>query len=86
MIHCIQENAFNFNLRPYITVGQIAIMGSMPVILEYVGGGFGMPAVLGGASHGNGRAVQVDPIKPTLKAPGINLLTQKYYELFSTFA
>ena len=49
--------AFEFNLRLYnpgSVVGQIAIMGSMPVILEYVGGGFGMPAVLGGASHGNG--------------------------------
>jgi hypothetical protein len=52
------RHAFNFNLRPYKAVGQIAIMGSMPVILEYVGGGFGMPAVLGGASHGRG--VQVE--------------------------
>ena len=36
----------------------IAIMGTMPGLLEYVGGGFnrfGLPAWLGGASHGNGR-------------------------------
>jgi len=32
------------------------------------------------------RVVQVDPIKPTLKAPGTNLLTLKYVESVSTFA
>jgi hypothetical protein len=31
-------------------------------------------------------AVQVDPIKPTLKAPGDNPLTLKYDEPLSTFA
>lgn len=43
--------------HPGSVVGQIAIMGTMPGILEYVGGGFnrfGLPAWLGGASHGNG--------------------------------
>ena len=33
-----------------------------------------------------GRAVQVDPIKPTLKAPGTNRLTLKCDEPVSTFA
>ena len=30
--------------------------------------------------------MQVDPIKPMLKAPGTNLLTLKYNERLSTFA
>ena len=30
--------------------------------------------------------MQVDPIKPKLKAPGTNLLTLKYYEPLSQFA
>jgi hypothetical protein len=34
----------------------------------------------------HGRAVQVDPVKPQLKAPGTNLLTLEYDELLSTFA
>jgi len=33
-----------------------------------------------------GRAVQVDPIKPTLKAPGSERLILKYDQLLSTFA
>jgi hypothetical protein len=33
-----------------------------------------------------GRAVQVDPIKPTLKAPGIKLLKLKYDKPLSSFA
>ena len=33
-----------------------------------------------------GREVQVDPINPTLKAPGIKRLKLKYYELLSNFA
>ena len=33
-----------------------------------------------------GRAVELDPIKPTLIAPGTNLLTLKYIEPLSTFA
>jgi len=56
--------------HPGSMVGQIAIMGSMPGILEYVGGGFnrfGLPAVLGGASHGNG----VDRV-PRSQVPGLS--------------
>jgi len=34
---------------------------------------------------GRGKAVQVDPIKPTLKAPGSHLLTLKYDKLLSCF-
>jgi hypothetical protein len=34
----------------------------------------------------HGKAVQVDHIKPTLKAPGINFLTLKYDEALSIFA
>jgi len=34
----------------------------------------------------HGRARQVDPIKPTLKAPGIKLLKLKYDKLLSNFA
>ena len=33
-----------------------------------------------------GRAVQVDPIKPTLKVPGTERLKLKYHETLSTFA
>jgi len=33
----------------------------------------------------HGRAVQVDPIKPTLKAPGIELLKLKFDESLSNF-
>jgi len=33
-----------------------------------------------------GRAVQVDPIKPTLKAPGTKRLKLKYDEQLSNFA
>ena len=38
-----------------------------------------------GAS-GRGRAVQVDPIKPTLKAPGTKRLKLNYDKLLSSFA
>jgi len=34
----------------------------------------------------DGRAVQVNPIKPTLKAPGTKRLTLKYDELLSSCA
>ena len=40
--------------HPGSVAGQIAIMATMPGLLEYVGGGFnrfGVPAWLGGASH-----------------------------------
>jgi hypothetical protein len=36
--------------------------------------------------RGQGRAVQVDPIKPTLKAPGIKLLNLKYDKPLSNIA
>jgi hypothetical protein len=38
----------------------------------------------GGVNHG--RAVQLDPIKPTLKAPGIKLLKLKYDKQLSNVA
>ena len=36
--------------------------------------------------EGQDRAVQVDPIKPTLKAPGTKRLKLKYDEVLSNFA
>jgi len=36
--------------------------------------------------HHPGRAVQIDPIKPTLKAPGAKRLNLKYDELLSNVA
>jgi len=38
------------------------------------------------SSPAHGRAVQVDPIKPTLKAPGTKRLKLKYDKLLSNFA
>jgi hypothetical protein len=42
----------------------------------------------GQAAHGQakGKAVQVDPIEPTLKPPGTERLKLKYEKLFSSFA
>ena len=40
----------------------------------------------GGQGSGQGRAVQVDPIKPTLKPPGTNRLKLKCDILLSNFA
>jgi len=43
--------------------------------------------MFGGLTHyASGRAVQVDPIKHTLKAPGTKCLKLKYDELLSSFA
>lgn len=56
--------------HPGSVAGQVAIMVTMPAILEYVGGGFnrfGLPAWLGGASHGNG----VDRV-PRSQVPGVS--------------
>ena len=39
-----------------------------------------------GKSRGRGRAVQVDPMKPVLKAPGTERLMLKYDEPLSNFA
>ena len=44
------------------------------------------PLLLGRTPHVQGRAVQVDPIKPTLKAPGIKLLKLKYDKPLTIFA
>jgi len=42
--------------------------------------------VHGGQPHGHGKAVQVDPIKPTLKPPETILLKLYYGTLLSIFA
>jgi len=39
-----------------------------------------------GGGEDQGEAVQVDPIKPTLKAPGTKRLKLKYDKLLSSFA
>ncbi len=39
-----------------------------------------------GRAQQRGKAVQVDPIKPTLKAPGTKRLKLKYDKLLSSFA
>jgi len=46
----------------------------------------GFAAAVTEAQEQQGRVVQVDPFKPTLKAPGTNLLTPKCDEPLSTFA
>jgi len=38
------------------------------------------------AGGGRGRAVQVDPVKPTVKAPGTKRLQVEYDELLSSLA
>ena len=53
--------------HPGSVMGQIILMGSMPIILEYVGAGYGIPGVLGGASTGNG----TDRV-PRSQIPGIS--------------
>jgi len=53
--------------HPGSVMGQIILMGSMPIILEYVGAGYGIPGVLGGASTGNGK----DRV-PRSQIPGIS--------------
>ncbi|CEG00292.1 Monooxygenase, FAD-binding [Ostreococcus tauri] len=53
--------------HPGSVVGQIALMATMPIILEYVGAGYGIPGVLGGASTGNGK----DRV-PKSQVPGIS--------------
>ena len=40
----------------------------------------------GAGRRAQGKAVQVEPIKPTLKAPGTKRLKLKYYKLLSTSA
>jgi len=64
--------AFNFNLRRYI----MGRLGHLPglCVLRVV------------ARVQRGRSVQVDPIKPTLKAPGTKRLKLECDELLSKFA
>ena len=50
-----------------------------------VGGGGARP-LLRLAGHRHGRAVRVDPIKPTLKAPGTKRLNLEYDEVLSNVA
>jgi len=67
--------------HPGSVVGQVAIMGSMPGILEYVGGGFnrfGLPAFLGGASHGNGLDREPRSQVPGVSAPMRDLKAEDF--------
>ena len=52
---------------------------------EHRDGEAGAAAGDGAAGRGHGRAVQVDPIKPTVKAPGIKLVKVKCDEPLSNF-
>ena len=52
------------------------------IIYQALGGGGGGPR----RAHRRSKAVQVDPVKPTLKAPGTKRLKLKYDELLSNFA
>jgi hypothetical protein len=49
-------------------------------------GGWALEAGVAGGGAAPGKAVQVDPFKPTLKAPGTKRLTLKSDELLSNFA
>ena len=51
-----------------------------------VGGAGALGAVPGGLGVQHGEAVQIDPIKHTLKAPGLSVLILKYDEPLSNFA
>jgi hypothetical protein len=50
------------------------------------GGGAGCVRAAAGGGGGRGRAVQVDPVKPTLKAPGTEHLKLKHDKRLSIFA
>ena len=69
----ISTVAFKINLRRYITVSGL-------------GEGITVLATLTHLNAVTGRAVQVDPMKPTLKAPGSECLQLKYAYLLSTYA
>ena len=67
--------------HPGSVAGQIAIMGTMPGLLEYVGGGFnrfGLPAWLGGASHGNGLDREPRSQVPGVSAPKRDLKAEDF--------
>jgi hypothetical protein len=77
MMNCFRfcfNVTFNLNLRRYTALVQA---------------GAGRRVARARARHGHpclGEPVQVDPIKPTLKAPGIKLLKLKYDISLSKFA
>jgi len=58
----------------------------VPVVKRRVRCDAGLAAVEGHERVTEGRAVQVDPIRPTLKAPGSNLLELQSDALLSSFA
>ena len=51
-----------------------------------LGDGDVRPAGVAVPDHHHGMAVQIDPIKTTLTAPGIERLKLIYYEVLSSFA
>jgi len=72
--------AFNFNLRRYIKTGVSSTDVNdvaLSVNVEWKGYAAN-PFVERSISVANGRAVQVDPIKSTFKAPGTNRLRLKH--------
>jgi len=74
--------AFNFNLRRFILVAAGRARRRRH-------GAVARPAGAeprGAAARRHGRAVQVHPIKATLKPPGTRRLKLKYYQLPSSFA
>ena len=80
--HAGATDTIPFNDRhPGSVAGQIAIMGTMPGLLEYVGGGFnrfGLPAWLGGASHGNGLDREPRSQVPGVSAPKRDLKAEDF--------
>ena len=64
--------------HPGSVVGQIALIGTMPIILEYVGAGYGIPAVLGGASTGNGKDRVPRSQIPGISAPKRDLTAEDF--------
>jgi hypothetical protein len=82
MTDCFQSCfnfAFNFNLRRYSQVRDDAPNGSD--YYRHISKG-AWPF----STRDHGGAVQVDPIEPTLKAPGTNRLELQYNEVLSSFA
>jgi len=81
--------AFNFNLRrytPVVTVASTRIQCMMPAMQDASGANTNDHTRTYTITLAIGKAVQVDPIKPTLKPPGTKRLKQKYDKLLSTFA
>ena len=63
--------------HPGSVVGQIALIGTMPIILEYVGAGYGIHAVLGGASTVTARTASRAQI-PGISAPKRDLTAEDF--------